>query len=298
MTVAGRISAHSHPLANLVGVARFADEEANARVVAIRELFASQGKAFGWVTGPATRPTDLARHLVSAGLVKVDEMAGMALFDLQRRIDVPPRVHVREAGAEELIRASDLLAASYGMPVEIARMFGEAMARSRDRVRSRGYFAYLDDAPTPIAWSSLVYIPNSATVLLGGAATLPEHRGKGAYTRARRAQARGRVGSWSPARACRLRWAFPARSGRTPSQPRDLPIGRHATDPAPTLPRPPGVPSCAVGRGGPTPSMKHTCSDLNRRGESGWRQRRNWPSSWRTGRERWRRPPRPSRTPG
>ncbi len=180
--VVGRVSPHSHPLANLVGVARFDEEDAAARVAAVRQLFAAQGKAFGWVTGPATRPADLSRHLRSAGMAKVDEMAGMALLDLRRPIRVAPRIRVREADAEELIGASELLAASYGMPVDVARMFAEAMARSRGRIRSRGYFAYLDDPREPIAWSSLVHIPNSETVLLGGAATLPEHRGEGAYT--------------------------------------------------------------------------------------------------------------------
>ena len=180
--VLGRVSAHSHPLANLVGMARFTPGGAAARVAAVLQFFGAHETAFGWVTGPATAPHDLARHLASAGLDKVDEMAGMALLDLRRRIDVAPAIRVREATVDELGGAAGLMAASYGLPLEIARMFTAAMARSRDLVRSRGYFAYVRDSAEPIAWSSLVYIPGSRTVLLGGAATLPEHRGKGAYT--------------------------------------------------------------------------------------------------------------------
>ena len=180
--VLGRVSPHSHPLANLVGVARFTPGGAAERVAAVREFFASRAVPFGWITGPATSPQDLARHLVSAGLVKVDEMAGMALLDLRRPIQVAPAIRVREATVEELVRAGGLMAASYGLPIEVARMFTDAMAGSRDLVRSRGYFAYAEDLAEPIAWSSLVYVPGSTTVLLGGAATLPEHRGKGAYT--------------------------------------------------------------------------------------------------------------------
>jgi GNAT superfamily N-acetyltransferase len=180
--VLGRVSGHSHPLANIVGVARFTAGEAAARVAAVQEFFASRGVAFGWVTGPATSPLDLARHLVSVGLVKVDEMAGMALLDLERPIAVAPAIRVREASVDELVGAAGLMAASYGLPIEVARMFTDAMAGSRDLVRSRGYFAYAEGVAEPIAWSSLVYVPGSTTVLLGGAATLPEHRGKGAYT--------------------------------------------------------------------------------------------------------------------
>ena len=180
--VLGRVSAHSHPLANLVGRARFTPGGAGARVAAVQEFFASRAIAFGWVTGPATAPHDLPRHLASAGLEKVDEMAGMATGDLRRPIEVSPAIRVREATVDELVGAAGLRAESYGLPIEIARMFTDAMARSRDLVRSRGYFAYFEDLPEPIGWSSLVYVPGSRTVLLGGAATLPEHRGKGAYT--------------------------------------------------------------------------------------------------------------------
>jgi len=38
------------------------------------------------------------------------------------------------------------------------------------------------DGDQPVAWSYLVYLPDSPTVLLGGAATLEEYRGHGIYT--------------------------------------------------------------------------------------------------------------------
>jgi hypothetical protein len=60
-------------------------------------------------------------------------------------------------------------------------------------VKSRGYFAYLDGA-SPVAWSYLVYLAGSPIVLLGGAATLAEARGKGIYSalvKRRLADARG-----------------------------------------------------------------------------------------------------------
>jgi GNAT superfamily N-acetyltransferase len=50
------------------------------------------------------------------------------------------------------------------------------------KVGNRGYFAYVDGGAEPVGWSYLVYLPDSPIVLLGGAATLPEHRGRGIYS--------------------------------------------------------------------------------------------------------------------
>jgi GNAT superfamily N-acetyltransferase len=58
-------------------------------------------------------------------------------------------------------------------------MFARLLASGN--VKSRGYFAYLS-GDAPVAWSYLVYLPGSPVVLLGGAATLPESRGKGIYS--------------------------------------------------------------------------------------------------------------------
>ena len=40
----------------------------------------------------------------------------------------------------------------------------------------------MDGGTEPVGWSYLVYLPDSPIVLLGGAATLPEHRGRGIYS--------------------------------------------------------------------------------------------------------------------
>ena len=68
---------------------------------------------------------------------------------------------------------------AYGMPVDVAGLFAKLLAANTG-IRVRSYFGYLGDAP--VAWSYLVYVPDSPIVLFGGAATLPEHRGHGLYT--------------------------------------------------------------------------------------------------------------------
>ena len=133
----GRITKLSHPLANLCGDARFSEREADALIEKVRQRY--KGLAFGWITGPSTRPADLPRRLEAAGFEHADSIAGMALTDLAQRIDVNPRVRVREASWDEAINQSEMMARAYGLPTEVNR-------------------------------------------LLGGAATLEEHRGKGLYT--------------------------------------------------------------------------------------------------------------------
>ena len=58
----GRVTPLSHPLANLVGLAQLSDADAGPTIEAVKARFAKERKAFGWVTGPLTKPADLGRR--------------------------------------------------------------------------------------------------------------------------------------------------------------------------------------------------------------------------------------------
>jgi GNAT superfamily N-acetyltransferase len=180
--VRGRVTDLSHPLANLVGMADIAPENVDATLKMVRSRYSGGRKAYGWVTGPLTRPHDLGQRLVAAGLAKSDEMAGMALTDLDVPIAADPKIEVREATLHEAQAASEMMARAYGMPEEVARFFNVLLAMTDSKVKNSGYFAYVDGGDQPVGWSYLVYLPDSPIVLLGGAATLPEHRGRGIYS--------------------------------------------------------------------------------------------------------------------
>ncbi len=180
--VRGRVTDLSHPLANLVGMANIARDDVEATLKMVRNRYSRGRKGYGWVTGPLTRPSDLGGRLVASGLKKADEMAGMALTDLSVPISVDPRIEVREATLHEAQAASEMMARAYDMPEEVARFFNVLLAMSDGKVKNRGYFAYVDGGTEPVGWSYLVYLPDSPIVLLGGAATLPEHRGRGIYS--------------------------------------------------------------------------------------------------------------------
>jgi GNAT superfamily N-acetyltransferase len=180
--VRGRVTDLSNPLANLVGMASIAPEDVDATLKMVRNRYSGGRKAYGWVTGPLTRPLDLGARLVATGLTKADEMAGMALTDLAVPIAVDPAIEVREATLHEAQAASAMMARAYGMPEDVARFFNVLLAMTDGKVPNRGYFAFVDGSPEPVGWSYLVYLPDSPIVLLGGAATLPEHRGRGIYS--------------------------------------------------------------------------------------------------------------------
>ncbi|MEX2047087.1 MAG: GNAT family N-acetyltransferase [Chloroflexota bacterium] len=180
--VRGRVTDLSHPLANLVGMADIAPEDLDATLKMVRNRYSRGRKAYGWVTGPLTRPHDLGARLVASGLTKADEMAGMVLTDLSVPIRVDPRIAVREATLHEAQAASGMMGRAYGIPEEVVRFFNVLLAMTDGKVNNRGYFAFVDGGTEPVAWSYLVYLPDSPIVLLGGAATLPEHRGRGIYS--------------------------------------------------------------------------------------------------------------------
>jgi len=180
--VRGRVTELSHPLANMVGMANLAPADVEPTLRMVRNRYSGGRKAYGWVTGPLTRPHDLGERLVASGLVMEDEMAGMVLTDLGVPITVDPRIEVREATLRQAQEASAMMARAYGMPEEVARFFNVMLAMTDSKVKNSGYFAFVDGGAEPVGWSYLVYLPDSPIVLLGGAATLPEHRGRGIYS--------------------------------------------------------------------------------------------------------------------
>lgn len=175
----GRLTKLSHPLANLCGDARFSEREADALIAKVKQRYGDL--AFGWVTGPSTRPVDLPKRLEAAGLKLVDRIAGMVATDLALPIEVNPKVRIREIAWSEAIANSELFARAYGLPVDVMRLINEVIAAMTDRVKARAYVASLD-GDAPVAWSYLAYLPDSPTILLGGAATLEEYRGHGIYS--------------------------------------------------------------------------------------------------------------------
>src|SRR5438105_14498803 len=106
----------------------------------------------------------------------------MTLTDLGTPIATNPAVRVEETSMKDALERTERMAVASGLPIEVMRAFNEILAAAAERIKSRGYFGYVGGDERPVAWSFLAYLPDSPTVLLGGAATLEEYRGHGLYT--------------------------------------------------------------------------------------------------------------------
>lgn len=181
--VRGRVTPFSHPFANVVSAATLDSDNADATIKQVIEFFTKGQKAFSWVVGPRSTPADLGNRLVTAGLTKTMEIAGMTLTDLRIPIRVNPSVKIREATTpDERLTTSIMMARAFPFPEEIARHMGEVFSQVRDKVKTRMYLAFLDGIAEPVATCTTLYIPNRPIVRMSGAATLEEYRGKGIYT--------------------------------------------------------------------------------------------------------------------
>jgi GNAT superfamily N-acetyltransferase len=180
--IRGRMIDGSDPFVSLAGAARLTPTNVDATLEQIHDHFVTQNKAYGWIVSPLSRPTDLGKRLERLGQENVLELAGMAHTRLDLPIAANPAVSVRPIIADDLEIAIPLLAAALGFTREGARATVEALALSPDPIRRRAYLAYLKDIPEPVAYASMIYLPDQPVVVLYCAATLEAYRGRGVYT--------------------------------------------------------------------------------------------------------------------
>jgi predicted N-acetyltransferase YhbS len=180
--VHGRVTPLSHIMANIVSGATLNVNNADETIQRVVEFYTKQQKAFSWVVGPRSTPSDLGQRLITAGFEKVMEMAGMVLSDLTTPIRTNPAVRIREAIVDDIPAFSRTKARAFPIPDELAQLFTDVLFKVRDKLKTRLYLAFWDDADEPVATSVMTYFPNQPFIRLAGAATIEEHRGKGIYS--------------------------------------------------------------------------------------------------------------------
>ncbi|QRO01967.1 hypothetical protein JRI60_24595 [Archangium violaceum] len=180
--IQGRWTSVSYPLSNLVGLSQLSPENANATIQRVRDRFAHEQKAVGWLVGPGSTPADLRPRLTALGFVKLADLAGLALTDLQVPIPVAPDIHIRVATEDDLDVASRLLAQAYPAPDDVCRQFALLFLRHMGRLHARVYLAYLDGVKEPVAYAAKVHLPDQPIVQLFSSATLPVWRHRRIYT--------------------------------------------------------------------------------------------------------------------
>jgi len=171
-----------HPAFTVVQRLRLAPHQVAATVAEIRELLAARGRPRAtWEIGPSATPPDLVERLLSLGMAPFEEplATGMVL-----RRPLPPIatevVARRVETVDECAAAFEVLHAVFQERTETPaeRRRRAELALAPERAARRGVFlATLDGAV--VAASSALYTDDA--VVLGGAATLPHARGRGAY---------------------------------------------------------------------------------------------------------------------
>ena len=167
--------AKSHPFINMVGMAQLTPETVTAAIAQVKDFFAEREITFGWLVSSMNTPPDLADHLQAAGFRPMVEMAGMVLRDLEREFTVNPALDVRETEPTSSVVA-DLFEHGYPLSAEYVEMTVAMLTETDSQV----FVAYQDDTPIAVAFTNYMY--DKQLAWLGGAATLPDYRGQGAYT--------------------------------------------------------------------------------------------------------------------
>jgi GNAT superfamily N-acetyltransferase/ketosteroid isomerase-like protein len=176
-----------HPGSNMTGIVRWTAEEADRRIEEVIAHHRERNIGFQWIVTPADTPTDLRERLERHGLMLAGDAATMARLGLDD-LDIPvnPGLSVQTATADDDEATLDAI-------VEICRIgfnWPDAQAETqragwRERLRNEhireteiDYLACLDGRPVGVARLQL----NGGVAYLGGAATLPEFRGRRVYS--------------------------------------------------------------------------------------------------------------------
>lgn len=174
----------AHFWSTTVARVRFGDQDVRTCIAEIRALMRERGRrAAAWSVGPSATPRDVRQRLHAAGLEAESDQADEILV-----LTEPPRLRVTAFGVRRVSTFEEHLAA-----IEVANVgfaFSEDDAdderrRARetfDVERAGGHvlrFVAFDDAQ-PVAAAYGCLSPHG--IYLGGAATIPSHRGRGAMS--------------------------------------------------------------------------------------------------------------------
>ncbi|UCE19588.1 MAG: GNAT family N-acetyltransferase [Gemmatimonadota bacterium] len=184
-SVQGRVTSISHPMINVVGAATLSANNADTTIRRVRNLFAQNNTSFSWRVGPNSTPKDLDQRLIVAGLVPQQILAGMALTNLNVSVPASPPVDIREPEPQDIEAVKNIIEHGYPTPTQWARILSRSVLQERKPGEAdvRVYLAFVKESESPVAIGTSFFFPDEPVVMLGGAATLEEFRGRGIYTR-------------------------------------------------------------------------------------------------------------------
>jgi predicted N-acetyltransferase YhbS len=179
-------SGEAHPGSNFVGGARWTAEEADRRIEDAIAYHRERHIGFQWWVSPYDTPTDLGQRLQQHGLVLAGDAAMMARLGLDcPDIPINPDVEVEildgydEAAIDALCDITKVCFNWTQAQIDERRPgWVERMREPKLREKETNYLARVNGQPVAHARLQL----QSGYALLGGAATLPEFRGRKIYS--------------------------------------------------------------------------------------------------------------------
>ncbi len=159
--------------------ARWTDEAAERGIDEVLAFFAARGRRFIWSIGPSSRPASLAERLERGGFTLEADTLWLAA-----RLPVPglradPTLRIEPVRDEAIARAATAIEFEHLSEADRERIASDLLARVRaDDIRA--VVAYR--AGTVVATARWRLHPERRAVHLAGSFTLPEHRGRGAYS--------------------------------------------------------------------------------------------------------------------
>lgn len=164
---------------NCVAGTRLAKDVADRRIPETIHYFRSRGLPFAWWVWPRSRPEDIGRRLIEAGLVLVEQDEGMAM-DLSRLADDqrPKEFQIRQVQSGDDLAAFARIIASLFDPPDVAVETFYSQVRLDDisgGAPMRLYLGFAGDVPV----ATSVSYRGGGVVGVYSVATLPGWRGRG-----------------------------------------------------------------------------------------------------------------------
>jgi ribosomal protein S18 acetylase RimI-like enzyme len=173
------ISEVPSPFCNNVLRALLAPHDIDSRIEATLAPYKARRLPVRWWTTPSTRPTNLGSLLEARGLIRMADVAGMAVHlpDLSEQVKRPPDLTVEPVSDMRTLDPwIQVLTIGVGAPASVGALFFDVLAGSGFELPWRHYIGWLKGEA--VACSSLL-LGEGGVAGIYFVATVPEARGQG-----------------------------------------------------------------------------------------------------------------------
>ena len=162
---------------------RFSDSDADQRIKYVRGWFRDRGRdEFIWMVGESATPADIVDRLIASGARLDDEDPNAVGMVLDHEPPAgPPNIEIRRLSTFEEFHESSRITMADAPPEAWAATEANlpaAWKEMREHEDIYTFLAFIDGRP--VANGQIVWLTNGLPYL-GGASTLSEYRGRGAF---------------------------------------------------------------------------------------------------------------------